>query len=210
MHIRPLLAHVGIAVMDMGSAEILEPIEAVRRASSARLIAIDGLPVSGKSTLADQMIEALGAEVIYLDDFVRPEAEWRGLVSPGFPFPYIRYDEFLDTVHTLGRHGECSYFPYDWRTGQPSKELRRVVRDKPVVIEGVSTMHPQLAPLYDLRIWVESDRESVLQASLARGVGDWADEWQNLFLPCVELYLAGLPKERADLIVKGRGYSAIP
>lgn len=196
--------------MDMRSDEVLDSIEAVRRASSARLIAIDGLPVSGKSTLADQMIKALGAEVIYLDDFVKPEAEWRGLVSPAFPFPYIRYDEFLDTVQALGRHGKCSYFPYDWGTGQPSKEVRHVVRDKPVVIEGVSTMHPQLAPLYDLKIWVESDTDSVLQASLDRGVGNWADEWRNLFLPCVELYFAGRPKERADLIVKGRGYSAIP
>ena len=43
-----------------------------------RLVAIDGLPVSGKSTLADRLAHELGAAIVYLDDFVRPEAEWRG------------------------------------------------------------------------------------------------------------------------------------
>jgi uridine kinase len=189
----------------MNFSDVLDPAEAVARASSARLIAIDGLPVSGKSTLADLMVAAHGAEVISLDDFVRPEAEWRGMVSPAFPFPYMRYSEFLGSVQALISEGNCSYFPYDWRTGQPSYEPRRITLYRPVVVEGVSSLHPLLAPHYDLRFWVESDAESVLQASLDRGVGDWADEWRDLFLPSVELYLADRPMERADFVVKGRG-----
>ncbi len=51
------------------------------------LIAIDGLPVSGKSTLADRMAAALGAECLYLDDFVKPEAFWPSRTSPSFPSP---------------------------------------------------------------------------------------------------------------------------
>ena len=194
----------------MAPRAVVEAGEAISEASGARLIAIDGLPVSGKSTLADLMIEALGAEVIYLDDFVKPEAEWRGRVGPAFPFHYIRYDEFLGAVQALRQNGKCSYFPYDWGTGQPSQTARAVVLDRPVIIEGVSSLHPELAPLYDLRIWVESDAESVFEASLVRGVGDWAAEWRDLFMPSVELYLASHPQDRADLFVKGRGYSAIP
>ena len=34
--------------------------------------------------------------------------------------------------------------------------------DGPVIVEGVSALHPDLAPLYDLRIWVESDAATVL------------------------------------------------
>ena len=52
-----------------------------------RLVAIDGLPVSGKSSLAGRLEAELGATIVYLDDFVRPEAEWRGKVAPAFPFP---------------------------------------------------------------------------------------------------------------------------
>jgi hypothetical protein len=67
------------------------------------IVAVDGLPVSGKSTLADRLETELGARTVYLDDFVRPEAEWRGKVGPAFPFPYIRYEQFSQTVMTLAQ-----------------------------------------------------------------------------------------------------------
>lgn len=186
--------------------QAIDATEAVERSARARLIAIDGLPVSGKSTLADSIINSIGAKAIYLDDFVKPQEQWRGSARPGFPFPYIRYDDFLETVQTLHREGRCSYVPYDWTTGRAAEEARHITLDQPVVIEGVSSLHPNLKPLYDLSFWVESDASSTLQASLERGVGDWAFEWQNLFMPSVELYLETSPKDRADFIVKGRGY----
>ena len=73
------------------------------------------------------------------------------------------------------------------------------------LVEGVSVLHPDLAPLYDLRIWVESDPETTLAASLERGVGSWAHEWRFMFLPSVELYLRTDPKSRADVVALGRG-----
>lgn len=173
--------------------------------TGARFIAIDGLPVSGKSTLAGRLEHAAGAEIIYLDDFVRPEAEWRGKVLPSFPFAYIRYDDFLDAVTGLAQDGHCTYHPYDWATGQPSATARTITRDQPIIIEGVSSLHPALAPLYDLLLWVESDAATTLTASLTRGVGDWEREWCDLFMPSVELYLQTNPRSRADYLVKGRG-----
>jgi hypothetical protein len=74
-----------------------------------------------------------------------------------------------------------------------------------VVIEGVSALNSALAPLYDLSFWVESDAETTLTASLARGVGDWTHEWRELFMPSVALYLASQPQQRADYRVRGRG-----
>lgn len=50
------------------------------------LIAIDGPPVSGKSTLADRMVGALGGDCLYLDDFAKPEGLWLSRTSPSFPF----------------------------------------------------------------------------------------------------------------------------
>lgn len=143
-----------------------------------RLIAIDGLPVSGKSTLAERIAADIEAECIYLDDFVRPEAEWRSRARPGFPFDYIRYDEFLGAVKALARDGSCSYRLYDWNTGRLGDEYRTVRLDRPVIVEGVSALHPELAPLYDLRFWIESDAMTTLDASLKRGVGGWEREWR--------------------------------
>ena len=170
-----------------------------------RLVAIDGLPVSGKSTLADRLEAELGATIVYLDDFVRPEAEWRGKVGPAFPFPYIRYDEFSQAVMALAQGQTARYRRYDWAAGQLADAVTEISPDGLVVVEGVSTLNPDLAPLYDLRLWVESDAATTLEASLARGVGDWEREWRDLFVPSVTLYLASDPHLRADHIVAGRG-----
>lgn len=170
-----------------------------------RLIAIDGLPVSGKSTLADRLQTKLGAHCLYLDDFVRPEAEWRGHAVPAFPFEYIRYGEFLAAVQALAR-GETIRIPlYDWSTGRVGDDHREIRPEGLVVVEGVSSLHPDLAALYDLRLWVESDASTTLSASLARGVGDWEREWREVFMPSVELYMQTQPRQRADHLVAGRG-----
>ncbi len=170
---------------------------------AARLIAIDGLPVSGKSTLAERLETTLGAQCVYLDDFVKPEAQWTTRSIPSFPFDYIRYDEFLDAVQTLARGEGCRIRL--WSTGRLGDDFREVRSEGLIVIEGVSSLHPDLAPLYDLRFWVESDPATTLAASLARGVGNWEQEWRDLFLPSAELYMRTNPQARADFRVAGRG-----
>ena len=82
--------------------------------------------------------------------------------------------------------------------------------DEPVIVEGVSSLHPDLARLYDLRIWVESDAATVLAAAGARGVGNWAREWEIMFVPSVALYLQTDPIGRADVLAAGRGVAVRP
>jgi hypothetical protein len=119
-----------------------------------RLLAVDGLPLAGKTTLADRLAAAIGGACVFLDDFIKPEREWRWRDRPSFPFDFIRHDEFVGAVRGLSTNGECRYRPWDHRTGERA-DLDRVVRlDGPVIVEGVTTLHPDLAPLYDLRIWV--------------------------------------------------------
>jgi uridine kinase len=182
-----------------------EAVALARTRPDTRLIAIDGLPVAGKTTLAGKIAAALRAECIYLDDFVKPEAEWRSRTVPSFPFDFIRYDEFLNAVKSLANDGLCSYRPYDWDTAKLRDEYRLVRLDHPVIVEGVSSLHPELTPLYDLRFWIESDAATTLQASLIRGAGAWEREWRELFLPSVDLYMRTAPKDRAEFVVAGRG-----
>ena len=67
----------------------MEVIGRVTQRPGLRLVAIDGLPLAGKSTLADRVAVAPGAQCIHLDDFVKPEAEWRSHDQPSFPFDFI-------------------------------------------------------------------------------------------------------------------------
>lgn len=182
-----------------------ETLNIVRQGVRSPLIGIDGLPVSGKSTLADRLCHELGYDSLSLDDFVLPEASWPSRNRPAFPFEFMRYGEFVDAIRSLAATGSCRYRPYDWSTGGVSPTGREVTVDRGVVVEGVSALNPAIAALYGLRIFVESDAATTLEASLARGVAGWEREWRELFLPSAELYMRSDPRARADLVVAGRG-----
>lgn len=84
--------------------EFEEVIATVVKRLPLRLVAIDGLPLAGKSTLADRLASAVAAQCVRLDDFVRREQEWRSHDQPSFPFDYIRYGEFMAGTLTPTAH----------------------------------------------------------------------------------------------------------
>lgn len=180
-------------------------VQRIERFAAPVLIGIDGLPCSGKSSLAERLQIHFGIKGIYLDDFVIYAPEWTTR-EPGFPFPYMHYAEFMRTVETLASEGSAAYYPFDWSTLARAETPRSFRLDRHVIVEGVSALNPLLAPLYGLRIFVESDRESAVQAAIDRDGGDWwADEWRTLFLPSADIYMRTDPKSRADMIFPGRG-----
>lgn len=170
----------------------------------SRLIAIDGLPCAGKSTLAVQLVDSFGLAAVYLDDFALPPAAWT-TAKVGFPFTYMRYNEFLRAVMALADTGICEYAPFDWEKLEISPVNRTVTVERPVIVEGVASLHPQLAPRYSLRFYVESDRASILETAAQRGDAHWHVQWRDLFLPSVDVYMESKPWLRADYVVAGRG-----
>jgi uridine kinase len=147
--------------------------EAITRVSKGvrpPLIAIDGLPCSGKGTLVDKLKERVGLDCIELDDFVLPQDHWPSRDQPAFPFQFIRYDAFLDAVKTLAATGRCSFYPFDWNTLSTSEHRRDIRLTKLIVIEGVSALNPALCDLYGLKIFVESDRSTVRPATTLTAV----------------------------------------
>jgi hypothetical protein len=103
-----------------------EAVERVLKGVQPPLIAIDGLPCSGKGTLVAKLKERVDLDCIELDDFVLPEEHWPSRDQPAFPFQYIRYDAFLDAVKTLAATGRCSYYPFHWNNLSISERQREV------------------------------------------------------------------------------------
>lgn len=184
---------------------MIETAQALALAKGKRAIGIDGLPVSGKSTLAEHLQAELGAVCLYLDDFVIPEDLWPWPHRPAYPFPYMRYAEFLEAAAALTTDQTCTYQPYDWATRQLAGPRTLHAGAGPVVIEGVSALCETLSPFYDLRIWVQSDAATTLAAAYDRNGHSWHRQWRDYFLPSVELYMATHPRDRADVVVRGRG-----
>lgn len=171
----------------------------------AALIAIDGLPCSGKTALADRLAVDLGLEILGLDDFYLPETMWPRDVAPAFPFPFFRADQFREAMHGLKTKGRCSYLPYDLESGRISSTPRELHRRGPLIVEGCSVLDPNVEHDYDLRLFVASDRATIMEVRQVRGGAVETAHWEKLFLPSVDLYMATEPERRADIVVKGRG-----
>lgn len=175
------------------------------RIEGSRMIAIDGLPVSGKSTLATRLAAAFDLDVLGFDDFVLPRRMRTRDMAPAYPFPYFRVDAFRQAVRDLHETGACTYQPFNWKTGRISREAATIERRGPLIVEGCSTLDPTLAHHYDLRLFVESDRATLLAARTLRDGRSDATNWRDLYLPSADLYLDTRPQARADFIVAGRG-----
>jgi hypothetical protein len=176
------------------------------RSTGARLIAIDGLPCSGKSALAARLVCGFGFQTVPLDDFFMPLSDWPSPISPSFPFPFYRYGEFLAAVEALAKFGSCKYLPFDWDEMRISEGHRSAyLADGPVIVEGTSSLHPRIAPLYNMRLFLESHEPTILDAVLERDGNFFDKEWRNLWLPSVSIYMETNPRARADYLITGRG-----
>lgn len=172
------------------------------------LIAVDGRPASGKTTLTMQLEKALDAQAIYLDEFFIPQEQWPKDAKPTFPFFYFRYQEFLDGVKTLVQGKPFRYFSYDWEKNGLASKPTIITPDKPVIVEGVSALNPELINLYFKKIWVASDPKTELEAVIARDGEKHLNLWKNIYIPSVDIYCKSKPWERADIIYAGRGIAS--
>lgn len=169
------------------------------------LIGIDGRPGSGKTTIAIQLEAALQAQTIYLDEFFIPQRDWPHDQSPRFPFFYFRYEEFVNGIKALANGKPFTYHAYDWLTDALSVTSTTIQPKGIIIVEGVSALNTELAPLYHTKIWVESDRTTEIAALKEREKGKNWDMWNKIYLPSIEIYCLQKPWERADIIYKGRG-----
>jgi uridine kinase len=135
-------------------------------------VAIDGLPCSGKSALAERLRERLRAVCIELDEFVLPADDWPKPMKPAFPFEYVRYAAFVEAVQALATVGVCSYQPFDWSTYRLARDPRIITRETPVIVEGVSSLSTELSALFDVRVFIESDRLTTREAARQGVPGD--------------------------------------
>jgi len=111
----------------------------VERAGSADryLFGIAGPPGSGKSTLAAQLGSVLGAPVVPMDGFHRPNAELIERDQLGIKGAPETFDApaFVDLVRRLGRSREVVHCPaFDREIDEPVPDRIQVAPDDVVVI----------------------------------------------------------------------------
>ncbi len=173
------------------------------KATDTVTVAIEGCSASGKSTLAGLLAELYDCTVFHMDDFfLRPEqrtparrAEIGGNVDR---------ERFLEEILRPLREGK----PIDYRRFDCSSrtvEPPVTVTPKPLtVIEGAYSMHPDLAPYYDLSLFLEVSPSCQRKRILKRNPSPWAERFFEEWIPMELAYFEGMDiKRRCDLSLCG-------
>ncbi|KKC48949.1 uridine kinase [Paenibacillus sp. D9] len=170
------------------------------------LIGVDGCGGSGKSTLAEALKASCPSPVtiVHLDDFYVPPAELDRSRPESLPvgadFDWRRLKrEVLDSV--LGG-ADGKYQRYDWGTERLS-DWHEVPACGTLIVEGVTSTRLELAPLYDLTIWVDCPREERLRRGLERDGEEARGRWAAWMAAEDRYAQSHKPMERADLVVEG-------
>jgi uridine kinase len=174
------------------------------RWTSGRLtVAIDGAGGAGKSILARGINVAFERRVaiVRCDDFYRPLTD--------APYsPEEAYEHYFDwrrlrdeTLVPLGEGKSARYQRYDWSTDRLAEWIEVEPREI-VLIEGVFSMRPELRPLIEVAIFLETPRGERMRRMVARPQEStsWIDRW----MAAEDWYLENIaPQSDANLIIEG-------
>jgi len=115
---------------------------------------------------------------------------------------YFDWERLRDQVLAPLRAGRAArYQIFDWATGQLG-DWREIPSGSTVIVEGVYSARPELAPYYHLTVYVDTARDVCLQRVRARGqdTEDWIMRWRA----AEDHYIrATSPQTRAKLVVPG-------
>ncbi|WP_307833381.1 uridine kinase family protein [Pimelobacter simplex] len=158
---------------------------------AGRLICIDGLAGSGKTTLA-RGLATLAPEAVVLGTDEMLEG-WRGLPGLGASV------EALLLPLAAGRPGR--WRRWDWYAD--AWDGTCVVEPTPLlVLEGVGSAAASYAPLVTLTVWVEADLDVRLARWLQRDGEEMRPHWDAWLADEEALHAREGTRERADLVVR--------
>ena len=195
-------------------------VEALPRPHPLR-VCVDGPVAAGKTTLADELALVLrgrGHDVIRasIDGFHRPRAERyrrgedsaEGNYEDSFDYAALRR-VLLDP---LGSDGSRAYrrAVFDFREDAPVPSPIAVASENAILLfDGVWLLRPELAEVWDFRIFVSVESEECLRRALARDTAIYGSRQEverrhrGRYIPSQRLYLAAArPAEVADVIVR--------
>lgn len=156
-------------------------------------IGVDGLSCAGKSTFAAALAEAIpGGVVVHGDDMSRPGR------------PTWEHDRFATDVWAPLVAGDAaSYQRWHWTSQEPGEWLH-VPAGATVIAEGVHVLDETVQVPWDVRVWVDVNRDLRLQRAREREGGARWDCWSTNWLPQEDAYVASQdPAASADVQVDG-------
>jgi uridine kinase len=177
-----------------------------RRKDGPLTVAIDGGGGAGKSTLARGISEAFAGRVaiIRCDDFYRPLLGEKHLhLTPEEAYEnYFDWRRLRDEALVPLRAGNRAlYQRYDWATDRLA-DWSEIGPREIILVEGVFSMRPELRPLIDVAIFIETPRDERMRRMSARP--QESTSWMAQWMAVEDWYLEYVAPDRpADLVLKG-------
>jgi uridine kinase len=177
-----------------------------RRTGATLVASIDGAGGAGKSTLARGIDDANPGRVsiIRCDDFYHPltGAQYSRLTAEEAYENYFDWRRLRDeTLMPLRSGNRARYQRYDWSTDRLAECIEIEPREI-VLVEGVFSMRPELRPLLDVAIFIETPRAERQRRMLARPQDSTA--WMDPWVSAEDWYLEHIaPHRNADLVLEG-------
>lgn len=184
-------------------------------------VAVDGPPAAGKTTLADEIGDALRAQGRYvirawIESFLFPRAQRyrRGELSAEGNYHHsFDYDALRKVLlDPLGPGGDRGFrrAVYDKQTDRPVSDHKTVApADAVLIFEGVFLMRPELIDRWDVRILVSVAFEEALararirDAALYGTPADVERRFRMRYRPSQEHYFTIVrPTDHADVVIR--------
>lgn len=177
---------------------LLDIADAVRRLNSptslpVKLVAVDGHGGAGKSTLALELSELLGAEIIHSDDFASPENPvdwWPRLIEEGLE-PIARGAPSI------------SYVRSSWGPDHVPEPVTNQPVTPVMILEGVAVSRREFRPYLAYAIWVDAPKEVCIARGVDRDGEAMRDQWERWWRD-EEAYIRDhRPVDFADVVISG-------
>jgi len=169
------------------------------------LVAIDGGGGAGKSTLAEHIASKYGSgEIIHMDDFYKPSNERLQLEitkkehGADYDIKRLNQDIILPIINGI----EAKYQRYDWNMDKLA-EWHTVQPTGLIIVEGVYSISNRLYNKYDIKIFVECNRELRLERGLERDGKCALDFWEQWMIREEKYFQEQKPRDKSDFIISG-------
>ena len=182
-------------------AAIQARVDALLQAKKRVIVALDGNCCAGKTTMANRLGELLQANVFHLDDYFL-QMHMRTPERLNQPGGNVDAERFLREVLLPVSRGEAaSVQKYDCH-GDLLLPPVSFAPNRIAIVEGAYSLHPLLAPYYDLKVFCRIDPQLQLSRILARNGADALEVFQTRWIPLENKYFEGLDVlSQCDIII---------
>lgn len=166
---------------------LLEKLAPLSAKPSPCVIAIDGRAASGKSTMAQQLIDILDADLIRMDDFFLPPT-LRTEDRFALPGNNVHHERFTEEVlpHLRDPKGfsynifDCGLMDYNGMQPVGEKAFR--------IVEGSYSCHPTFGKYADITVFSDISSEDQMMRILKRNGEELAEMFRTRWIPMEEAY----------------------